>query len=592
MKNLVLILLTFTVVSNSVYAQSCPLTNAKLTDLRVAAMKLSQKVSLSPQCQKFEEQVNEANKKLSDLTSQISEMTKGDFTLDEKQSTAIAAVTSLNNVTAVFNDKTCGQELAGFLDYVEAFADVANGISPFLALYGGPEAMPWAVGTALAGTTVKSLVNFFNSKTVDMRDPEQSTAFIQNSCAFYDLDLIKTSIDDLQMDRYTKMEEELEKMRDQLADLEAKKPAEPSNNFKIRLDEALRDSERLKFLTGSFHSDPLEACVYIQSYANYQDGGLVQRVWENYEESIAKDSFRQKLERDYFLGMLNRDAQNIDFTKCKELGQRWLNKVESMSKAGIAFLEQNTAKEEDFKIFEQWKKEYDQLALNVKTMEAKLKYLQEMFGGGFDIEYSEIIRAHDQVKNAIFLSYKYMVVLKFKGLAEAWLKVKKEDAIIGHRNFYSIKEDAEKKIQNIMKITKASTLDPKYINAWAEAYRKKYNKEHPEVNKGTVVELCNYLRQAWTSWNDGYIHAKAGKSYCQTFDKVINQLEYPAVQQTCFGTTSKVGFQYKSLRNQVKEFEAIKHEADEVLERMNQLSCARPVTDIHEKALALSSLIQ
>ncbi|MFA5583352.1 MAG: hypothetical protein WDA09_03980 [Bacteriovoracaceae bacterium] len=586
MKKLLLSVVVLSITTHS-FGQACPLTNEKLTDLRVAAMKLSQKVSLSPQCQKFEEQVNEANSNLAGLANQISDMSEGEFSLGDKQSTAIAAVAQLNTVTAVFNDKTCGKELIGFLDYAEAFADVANGISPFLALYGGADSMPWAIGTALAATTVKSLVNFFKSKTVDMRNPEQSSAFIQNSCSFYNLDLIKNSIDDLQMNRLSKIEEELQRARDLLAKLDSNRPEEPTSDYQNRLETALRDSERLGFLFQSFRQDPLEACVYIQAYANKQDGGLIDRVWTNYSESIEKEPFRLQLEENYFNNLLNKEAQALNFGACKELGQRWLNKVDSMSKSGITFLEGKAKEQPDFRAFDSWKSQRAKAAENVGVIEAKIGYLQSMLGEGFDIEYSEIIRSHRQIKDALFLSYKYMMILNFKGLTEAWLTVKQEDAHLEYRAFYNKKKEVERKIERVLKTIGSSDLDANKIRNWAEAYKIKNGKDHSEVHGGTVVEICNQLRQSWTSWNNGFVHARAGRNYCLTFDKVINQMEYPAVQRLCFGTSSKVGYKHNSLKNQVRDFEEIRSDADEVIELMNQLSCSKPIKPIDELSLLL-----
>lgn len=582
MKKQFILITTALVLTSHVGAQTCPLTNAKLTDLRVAAMKLSQKVSMSPRCQKFEEQVNSASTKLADLSKKISTLSEGEYSINEKHTTALSAVSQLNAVTSVFNDKTCGKELAGFSDYVGAFADVANGLSPFLALYGGASAMPWAIGTALAGTTVKSLVTFFQSKEIDMRNPEQSSAFIQNSCSFYSLDLLKSSIDDLQMNRYSKIEQELEKSNKLLAELETNKPAEPSNSYKTRLSEALVDSDRIKYLASSFSSDSMEACIYINSYANKQDGGMITRVWDNYEESIAKDAFRVSQEKNYFHNILNRDVANLDFSKCRDLGNRWLNKMDSMSKAGIAFLTSQSASQNDVQKFDVWKKSTEEIKLNIKTLEAKLAYLQEMAGTGFDIEYSEIIRSHEQVKDAIFLSYKSLLVFRFKGLAEAWLRVKQEDANLAYKDFQSKRETVERKIETVLKTINSPVLDRKSITTWAEGHRRANNKDHPQVNGGTPAELCNQLRLAWTSWNDGYTHAKAGKNYCVTFDKVINELEYPAVQQICFGTDARL---HSSLKTQVKEFASIKGEADELVKKMNALSCTRVGVDLENQKI-------
>jgi hypothetical protein len=586
-KPIFILMLASLFISQSLLAQSCPLTNTKLTDLRIAAMKLSQKVSLSPQCQKFEEQVNEANANLTELTKKIGKMSEGgDYAIGEKQTTALAAVTQLNSVTAVFNDKTCGKELVGFLDYVDAFADVASGIAPFLALYGGPESMPWAIGTALAATTVKSVINFFKSKTVDMKNPEQSAAFIQNSCSFYNLDMIKSSIDDLQMNRFSKIEKELEDTKAKLVRLDNSKPEKPNGDYSVRLENALRDRERLAFLSSSFSSDPLEACVYIGAYANGQDGGLINRVWDNYYESIKKENFRAELEYNYFHNILNSEAQNINFAKCKEFGSRWLAKVESMSKAGIAYLDEKSKELPDVQVFDEWTKLRAKVALDIEVLETKIKYLHEMMGDGFDIEYSEIIKSHDQVKDALFMSYKYLYLLKFKGLAEAWLSTKQESAWLEYRDFFSKKKEVYNKISRVQKTMGVSDISAANTRKWSEAYKAKNNKEHPEIHNGTHTEICNQLRQSWTSWNNGYVHARAGKTYCLTFDKVISQMDYPAVQRVCFGTSSRVGYQFNSLKNQVRDFDEIKHEADEVVDRMNELRCSRQIKEINQEALS------
>ncbi|MFA7614920.1 MAG: hypothetical protein WCY48_11845, partial [Candidatus Caldatribacteriota bacterium] len=91
------------------------------------------------------------------------------------------------------------------------------------------------------------------------------------------------------------------------------------------------------------------------------------------------------------------------------------------------------------------------------------------------------------------------------------------------------------------------------------------------------------------SWNNGFVHSRAGRNYCLTFDKVINQMDYPSVQKLCFGTSSKVGYQHNSLKNQVRDFEAARSDADEVVALMNKLSCSRPVKAIDESTLSVSS---
>src|SRR5690606_4023395 len=148
---------------------------------------------------------------------------------------AVHAVTQLDTINTIFKDKRCGEELVGFLDYAEAFVDVANGMAPFLALYGGTAAMPWVLGPALGGAAAKALITFFKNKSINMRNPDQSNMFIKNSCSFYNLDLIKTSIDDLQLNQFTRIEKELDDARNKLQTLEDAAPNEPDSQIIARV---------------------------------------------------------------------------------------------------------------------------------------------------------------------------------------------------------------------------------------------------------------------------------------------------------------------------------------------------------------------
>ncbi len=564
-------------LTQSLWAQSCPLTNTKLTDLRIAAATLAQNVSLSPACQKYEVTVNQANQNLKDLAEKMS-LSDGTSGVEENRVTALQALTQLNKVSSVFNDKNCGKELIGFLDYLDAFADVANGMAPFMALYGGPEAMPWVMGTALGATAVKSIVSFFKSKSIDMRNPEQSTAFLRNSCSFYNLDLVKSSIDDIEINRFSRLEIEFQAAKQELAKITQNAPSEPNSDLHERVEEAYRNKDRLRFLQQSFQADPLEACIYIQAYASLQDGSgnhaVVTSVWENYEETLKETPFRLELEKNFFLNNLNASASQVALSNCKEVGQRWLSKMDSMSQSGIVHLEKRIAKQPTVKEYEQWKLDKEKATQAVAILESKINYLNEMRSGGFDIEYSQIINSHEQVKDALFQSYKYLLFFNFEGLAGAWLKTKQEDARSEAKKFAKRRDEFEKRVKKIKKIVSNSEILYKEdMTKFALSYVTENGKEHPEVHKGTHQDLCNQLRETWTSWYNGLIHARAGKNYCVTFNKVINQLEYPNVQRLCFGTSSKLGFEHSSLKNQVKFFEELKVEADRLVEEMSTLSC-------------------
>jgi hypothetical protein len=553
MKKFISLTMLFSLLTQSTWAQqSCPLTNSKLTDLRASASKLAQKIILSPECRSYQESVNQANADLKSIAEQIAaneEVEPG--STPDLETTALHAVTQLDSISALFKDKRCGGELVGFLDYVETFVDVATGMAPFLAVYGGPAAMPWVLGPALGGAAVKALVSFFQNKAINMRDPDQSNNFIKNSCSFYNLDLIKSSIDDLQLNRFSRIEEELFKNQEKLRAIESSAPQKPQTDLISRIKDSEEDQNRISYLQDSFKADPFEACIYITAYASKGDGPLgynmVDRVWSNYEQVLKGNPFRLELEKSYFLGNLNQQASELDSAKCKDVGARWLNKLENLSNIGTDNLRKRISEEPEVIAYENWKKQKAKVVEAITVLEAKIKFLYEMMSDGFNIEYSEIIRSHQLVKDSIFDSYKYLVVLNMKGLAEAWLKVKQEDAYNEYKSFFQRKEDVEKRIHDVQ--------------------------QTGLLQGGELVDVCNQLRQTWNSWYNGLVHARAGKDYCIAFDKVINKIDYPAVQKLCFESNSNRGNSRNSLKSQVKDFEEIKPEADDVAARMKELSC-------------------
>lgn len=584
MKKILCTSLVLTLLIQTSWAQqSCPLTNSKLSDLRTAASKLAKTITLSAECKSYQDTVNQANAELKKVADQIAAIddVEGEEEKPDLKDAAVHAVTQLDTINTVFKDKRCGEELVGFLDYAEAFVDVANGMAPFLALYGGTAAMPWVLGPALGGAAAKALITFFKNKSINMRNPDQSNMFIKNSCSFYNLDLIKNSIDDLQLNQFTRIEKELVDARRKLENLQDAAPREPDSQIVTRIKKAEKDKEKIKYLQDQFKADPYEACIYIGAYASHQDGpegdNLVHRVWNNYEETIKESPFRLDLEKSYFVHELNLSATSLDSENCKELGLRWLNKMDSLSGQGITHLTKLVSEQPDVVAFENWKTEKSKVEENVKVLEAKIKFFQEMTSDGFNIEYSEIIRSHEIVQDSIFSSYKYLAVLKMKGLAEAWLRVKQEDAHEEYQSFFKRKKEVEKRINKIVETVgiRPGDLSPSVISEFANNYFSRNRREHNEVHNNVLTDVCNQLRQTWASWYNGLVHSRAGKDYCVTFDKVINKLDYPGVQKLCFGTSSRVGHRLNSLKNQVRDFMAIKPHADEVAEKMKELSCSQ-----------------
>ncbi|MES2528529.1 MAG: hypothetical protein V4598_15705 [Bdellovibrionota bacterium] len=598
MKKILTLTLLVTIITPRAWSQqTCPLTNAKLTDLRTAASKLAKTIVLSAECKSYQETVNNANKQLKDVANQISAFDQktakdnGETLEIDAKATALAAVTQLDTVSNLFKDDRCGNELVGFLDYASTFVDVAMGMAPFLALYGGPEAMPWVLGGSLGGAAAKALISFFKNKNVNMRDPDQSNSFIKNSCAFYNLHVIKSSLDDLQMKQTPMIEQNLNSSKERLTLIGTQAPPEPNVEVLVRLKLADKDKEKIKFLKDQMALDSMESCSYVKTFASRDDqnytGALVDRVWENYAESLKDNRFRQELERKYFMDELNPSVSNItelnaaDITKCN----RWLTKVTMMNEAGLVLLRKAVEDNPELKLYREYSAGKLKLEDSIKLQEARLKFFQELTGNGFNIEYSEIIRSHLQVQDALFDSSRWLKLLRMKGLAEVWLRVKYEDADQGMNDFKARRHEVADRISKAQKVI-GKPLNKQNLEEFVTQYIAAHGREHSTVTNGLLIDVCNQLKRTWSSWYNGLIHARAGKDYCSTFDSVINRLDYPHVQTLCYGTTDNKGKNLASLRNQVDDFNKKKPEADAVAERIRSLSC-KESTDLTQELLAL-----
>lgn len=573
---------------------SCPLTNSNLTDLRAAATKLSGTVTLSANCQSYQDNINKATAELNTIATQISTMGEIDplaatvapvattdaETLARQQlaSKAIENLTTLNNV---FKSEKCGEEAAGILDYADGFTDVVTGVSPFLALYGGAAAAPWVLGTSLGGAAAKMVVGFFKGKDIDMRKADQSASFIKNSCSFYAFNQVKTSLDDLRLKQMPMLQVQLNAAKESVESLEKQAPAEPGLAVFRDQQASSKDKERILSIQARLASDPFEACAYIGRFAREEDArgnkAMVARVWDLYIDTVKTSSTDLAWERDYFMSQLNAPLMTVpaDRAQCLDLATRWVNKMISVTDAGQAAAKKIITETDEMKPYLAWLERKSTQATLVASLEAKLKFFNLVTSTGFNIEYSEIIRGHQQVQDSLFRSYKFLSLIRMRGLAEAWLKVKYEDSVQGLKDFRERKSHIDKRLDSIQKLLgKGVEMNLANIQAFAARHKETRQKDHPEIHSTMTVDLCNQLRKAWSSWYGGLIHAEAGRDYCDAFDNVIDKMDYPQVQQLCFGFSSrKRSARSGSLRNLVDDMKSYRPQGEVLLGHMKALSC-------------------
>lgn len=562
---------------------TCPLTNATLTDLRVAAAKLSKTVVLSANCQAYQDTINQANEQLKSLTERISTLdgTKpidttnpDDVERQNRTDLAIKTITQLENINAVFKNDKCGAEAAGFLDYADGFTDIVTGVSPFLALYGGEAAAPWVLGTTLGGAAAKMVISFFKSKQVNMRDADQSAAFIKNSCLFYNFNQVKMSLTDLKMKQQPRIAVDLQAARDKLAALIAQAPSKPTTDDFVTQQTVEKDRERLLGIQAKLAADPFEACFYIGRYARLEVP-LVERDWQLYLSRVSDASGDQSSERDYFLTQINQPLTEVpkDKAVCADLATRWLNKMLTITDAGLSALRKSNADNADVKPYLAWLEAKRAQEALVAALDAKVKLFAQITASGFNTEYSQIASAHKKIQDTLFESYKYLVFIKMRGLAEAWLQMKYEDAVQYLGEFQSRRSKVQARLQKIQE-TLGKEVTRQNVQDFVASLDKENRPENKVVYKNVLTDTCNELRKAWSYWYDGLAHAEAGRDYCVAFDNVIDQMDYPQVQSLCFGLRSRRSdLRTSSLRSLTVEIRSHRPEAEEIYTRMTTLGC-------------------
>lgn len=580
--------LVMTVVLRAEAQLVCPLNNGHMVDLRAAAAKLSSTVVLSANCQGYQDNINKASDELKKLADKIVDLDDADTVstsdtvstdpeTQERQELAVKTIENLNTLNSVFKSNKCGEEVSGFLDYADGFTDMVTGVSPFLALYGGAAAAPWVLGTTLGGAATKMMIGFFKGKDIDMRKSDQSAAFIKNSCSFYAFNQVKMSLDDLKLNQMPLLEVQLNAAKATVESYDKQSPPEPELALYHAQKASEKDKDRVLAIQSRIAGDPWEACAYISKYARGEDTpgktGLVQRVWDLYVENVKSVGTDLAWERDYFMSQINFQLVGIpaDKASCTDLATRWTNKMIIVADAGQSAAKKIIAESKDMKPYLTWyEKKQAQLSL-VNNLEAKLKFFNMVTGPGFNIEYSEIIRGHQEVQDTLFRSYRFLSMIKMRGLAEAWLKVKHDDAEMGLEDFKGRKLNIDKRISKLKQLLGPGVeFNAANIQKMAEKH-KETRDERKVLQISSTVDLCNQLRKAWSSWYSGLVHAEAGRDYCLAFDNVIDDMDYPDVQQMCFGIKKKHGI--TSMRSLVKDIKEARPQGEELLAHMKALSC-------------------
>jgi hypothetical protein len=215
-----LIAVSYLLSSNMAQAQTatCPLQGSKLADLRASAERLQQRISLGPECEKESADVQalglsvktsidqlysieaeqrkknqEAAAKKSSLTdeqlNEAAEKEAGAAVGRDKLKASVDAVNALGSQLRALSDSRCGRAILSNLDYISAFVETVNGLTPSMLLFASAAAAPTILAGSVITSLAKSVILFFRAGNgVDMSKPAQRKYFEETVCAFYTYD--------------------------------------------------------------------------------------------------------------------------------------------------------------------------------------------------------------------------------------------------------------------------------------------------------------------------------------------------------------------------------------------------------------------
>jgi hypothetical protein len=515
-------------------AQSCPFTNPRYKDLKASSAKLASALAESADCQGEAQHLSNLGAQLSTLAVQA-EASENDpsVTTDQKALLATEIVSHFGQINSAFNSR-CGARLRNFLDYTEAFVDTVNGLSPFLALYAGPNAGPWVLGTALGGAFMKAVLTFIRGRGIDMTQASHREAFITHSCSFYNLDRILKSIENAETFGLASLDEDLEMARSRKATLQQLKPERPDLPILAELDATQNVHKKLEEIKTLLNSDPGIACLMIQDHINQLSNGnedsLGQQILNRYQRHVLDNSAQARWKVKYFQEIelpeltTNFKISALQPEACKQRGELWVNRFEIFNSEAKVALQTETEKIPQLQVLVEWEKEMKSIEQNIVLSEKRREFVLSLSrdGGAFDI--SEIISNRDEAQKLLFQKIHIFEPI----LAWQWIKFKREEV-------QNTNKDASKlswAIDERLKSTQTrinSTLNPQNLASYIAA-----NRNNPQVSNNVIDDLCAQISYAQSRVYASGKHLEAGFGYCVAFSGLINKQNFSAMHKTCF----------------------------------------------------------
>lgn len=556
----------------TIAAPNCPLENVKYKSLRESVTVLLKNVELEPGCEAQSDILKNATQDINDIVTDSTSDNTDSSTVDQtalitqsadaavtKTTTAINSISSINNVLR----GKCGRKLMGTMDYLEALTDTVVGLGPLLLLQEGNTSL--VLYTTVVGQVVKSLIDFFRGKKVDMEKQEERDKFIKNSCSFYALNnkiraLLYTLNTQMEV-----LEANITTQQKIIADLKKEEPPKPEHSI-LKLEERhkahIKEVKRIEALMGKFSVSKF-TCLAIQRSINkglgVQISDTLAALLDASEESQDLRLFLQ-----YFSSVMDQ-TETMHEEKCDEIAKDWIATVNDLLKVTTDRLNEKKkvlSKFEPSIEYNNWTKQMSEATAKLKKFEEQKKSLTAMTSNGHNIDLSEILDTRDSIKKALFANQSW----RAKSVAHSWLEYKIEQSYENLRLF--IKKD------------------------------KRFNKELKdlrikELSDRDREDLCLEAETLWDSWTTASSHYGAAKTYCDAFRKIITKSEFKRTFNYCYEKEAEqecddndhfnTGHNNCTSSSSIDSVEAqrlelAKHneKVEQIKATMEQLHCAKP----------------
>jgi hypothetical protein len=556
---------------------SCPLSNPVYKNLRSAAAALEQKILLPDSCQDLQKKLTEASQQINNSAQALLSLKPGE-TNSTGQQAAANATSGIMQVGQLFdkygkNNDKCGRALVTMSDYVVAFIDTVNGISPLLLTFGGTTALPYAVGAQILGSSVKTFIAYYNGLNVDMTSSQARQGFIENACGYYRMNETLRSLLQSLKGEVSDLDKQVTKLQGELKDLEAQAPTAPALSEQIAaMDSALKTD--FKFY-GDFlatferaSSTPALACILVQTQVTASQTGTfpapaIQRLSTLANQSLSEGRAPSAhINLAVSAQLLNRPELYTftdDAHACASRAHDWVILMGELLAATDGELSLSGRRDlsatDAGKLRKAWEAKFAKKKEELEQAKQRQSFILSLANRGAEIELSELLDVRDRIRRELFGDGNDSALFGFthrKGPAESWLMHKWRSAGVQLKDY-----------RKMMPFLHSNYLDKNVIH-----FKGEREKEF----------ACSYAENAVLTWNTAERHVAASRLFCETFEQTINQATHPYVTEFCLGEFDRNGERISESKvgkreNEIRELQL---EVNQTLVWMKDASCAIP----------------